>query len=221
MQLSTIRAESRRLLNIQDTGSALITTAGLTAWANIWQRDLAAFLEYPKTSEDITTVEGIRTYSLASDFMLIENVYFNVGGVSFKLLTPVDRRDLPTIFGPGWLSSANGEPRVVYMNDSTVIGLHPVPDAISAGTDYIKSFYIAVPAAMSADDDVPDLPESLHDTAPFFVAAMASIKLKQLGRYDKLISEYRRKRVVLRSATTSKMKGLRGFRWGAGIQGSD
>lgn len=212
MTLSTIMTEARRLLNVvNDTN--VITNAELTSWANFWMRDICAFLEWPMQGTVATSVTGQRTYTLDTDFMKLQEVHFKKGGGDFARLPIITRNDLTSIFGKGWYSQANGQPSHAYMADNAVLGLHPPPDASNAGAAYIRLFYIAVPTAMSADADEPDIHVSYHDTAPLFVAAFGFAKLKNMEAHNNLMKLYWERRQQLRTPVTKMADELAGWRW--------
>ena len=94
MDLSTLRTRTREILNVKDTASDLITESELNAWANMWQRDLAAYLEWPMLSATATSVLGQRTYTLPSDFMQLREVHFKVDGGDFKRLPVITQNEL-------------------------------------------------------------------------------------------------------------------------------
>ena len=214
MDLSTLRTRTREILNVKDTASDLITESELNAWANMWQRDLAAYLEWPMLSATATSVLGQRTYTLPSDFMQLREVHFKVDGGDFKRLPVITQNELVNWFGKEWFSDANGVPQVAYFADNAVLGFHYVPNSANAGTDYIRVFYIGIPTAMSADTDTPDLHESVHDIAPYFMAAMGFLKMKMHDQHNNMLKVYLEKRIQLKNSVTKVARELRGWRWG-------
>lgn len=213
MTLLGIRTATRRILNITDVNSNLITTAELTEWTNMWLRDIAAWLEYPKIEATANSVEGQANYNLPTDFMLLEEAFINVNGTDETPLDEVSQRDLRTRFGPTWREDANGQPKAIYFVDNAVFGIHPPPNAANSGANFIRIFYIAIPTALVQPSDTPDLHETMHDTAPFFVAGMASLKLKKMKDHDRFKFTYLRKRKELKNPVMKLAKGLKGWRW--------
>lgn len=213
MDLQTIRSRVRELINVP-SGSDLITDGEILAWANMWQRDMAAYLEWPIIAAKATSVTGQRTYTLPSDFMQLQEVHFKVDGGDYKRLPVIPQKELVNWFGKEWLSDANGAPQVAYFADNAVIGFHYVPNSANNGTDFIQIFYIGIPTAMSADTDTPDLHESLHDVSVYFISSLAFLKMKMHDQHNNMLKVYLEKRAQLKNPVTKFARELRGWRWG-------
>lgn len=99
-----------------------------------------------------TSVANDATYSLPSDFMFEESVYFD--GL---LLTPTSRRDF-AILSPktDWTLTTGTPTRFLIDPEEATkqILLYPIPTANDAGKT-IAMRYCPLPTALSADTDIP------------------------------------------------------------------
>lgn len=72
---------------------------------------------------------------------------------------------------PGWRTASSGTPSIAAYYTSTKIRLYPKPSA--AGSNNFVSGLV-IPADLSADADVPDIPEEIHEVIAFLAAVFAS-----------------------------------------------
>ena len=186
--LSSLRSDARILLGMVDD-TLQITEPQLTEWANKWLRYTAAWLRYPIAEETQAAVVSTATYTIATDFIEIMDVYYNNG----KLF--VADEDFLSGKDPYWRDSADGLPIYFIEEEHQKIRLWPPPN----DTKNILFRLRVVPTAMSADGDTPDLPTSLHDTAQFFMAAMGHWKLKDFDKGREMWNKYMQIRTDLKN----------------------
>jgi hypothetical protein len=114
---------------------------------------------------NISPVAGTREYSLASlspGLAEIQFVYFKQGGTdgSWRPLTPFPA-DQQTRGDDAW-HEGTGSPQHYYLRGLS-LGLRPTPDADNAGPLFLEIWGWALPVPLTADDQIPEIPEHLHE----------------------------------------------------------
>ena len=210
---SQLITRTREIIGITDTSSSLITDTEILAWLNISHRDLCARLEWDKSEWTGLPVTGQRTYTLPSDMMLLEALYWNINGSVITELEVIPMDHLKNRFGTGWRSDADGVPQVGYWADALVLGVHPFPNAANVGTEYIRLLGVPYPTAL-ASTDTPVVPTIYHDVMPYLAASIAWTKLRNIAESEKTEQTYDKMFLKSRYPATRKANSLRQIRWG-------
>lgn len=76
-----------------------------------------------------------------------------------------------------WRSAGSGTPYAAILENYNDLRLHPKPSStvVSGGNNYIAGIYM--PADMSGDGAVPDLPEEFHELIAYMAAIKASLPI--------------------------------------------
>lgn len=149
--LSALRTRIRQRTDNEHTGEDFVTDAELTQLINKSYRELFALLvksglhSVAETSYSIP-VNGATSYALPDDYYAIQDVYRDVSGSKYRLRRHNARTRPATVtVGDAYSYRAAG------VGVNAVIELYPTPPS---GTYTL--FYIAIPAALSADADTVD-----------------------------------------------------------------
>lgn len=145
-------------------------------------------------------------YQLPDDFIEATEVYFDG-----KALMVVDRGDLSAI-STEWQTHPSGLPKYAYKADNDVIGIYPPPSSEYAGRT-IQIQYIAVPATLSNEADVPDLHAAFQMCLPFYAAFLCESKLGNDKKAATNLSLYETHRKKLMSKVQAWSPDLMRFRW--------
>jgi hypothetical protein len=164
-------------------------------------------MEWAFQVSEATSVQDQALYELPSDFIAITDAYFD----SSPLMI-LERGDLRAL-SPKWQEQPSGLPWVAYKADNNVVGLYVPPDAAHTGKT-IQIEYIAIPATLSSDADIPDIHTAFQLCLPFYAAYRAQ---KSIGN-DKAaagnFSDYEIHRKKLMSKIQNWSPSLMRFRWG-------
>jgi len=190
MTLVQIRNQVRKRLG--DANKAFWTDDELDVYINDGCRDISYRTKSIRDNDYISSVsctantvaEVSNEYALASNFTNIYavlEVYFKESGTDWIRLEPTQREELDEEY-PGWRGNVGythtntGSGVVTYnytSNTSTplsyywdreedIMGLNPPPDSDNAGSNYIRVYYAKKHTDVSADADIPTIPEPLH-----------------------------------------------------------
>lgn len=181
MDLSTMRTEWRYLIGQTDANNSDFTNAQGTSWANEFYRLACVRLE----SVPITA----RSYTTASSITLNANTV-KVNRAKWKIQpenqwVELDIHDIDDLFArdPDWENAETGKPDwLVRTGTFTVIPYPPPNTANDAQASGLKTYGLELPAALSADADLPDLPANIHDLFPNYMAYKSFLRL---GMSDK------------------------------------
>lgn len=197
MQLKDIRALCRKRLG--DANGTFWTDPELDTLINDGARDIAYRTKCLKSNGYLDTVscvestasEGTRIWTLSSEFpgfYAVEEAYFNIDGKEWDKMTPTTRDDLNNE-RPGWkgtvgytvttgtadvynVDSVPAVPNLYWWDrEEDEFGIHPPPDADSAGSNYVHVYYTKEHANISGEDTEPTIPEPLHLAIVSYVAA--------------------------------------------------
>lgn len=104
----------------------------------------------------MTTTAGDVSYTLSATAVRIKSIYVTTGGVQYKPLEPISLEQILE------LRQQNGSSQPVsgFLRYYCLVGLnqfelYPTPD----GTETLTLYYVRQPTPLSADDDVPEIPE--------------------------------------------------------------
>lgn len=177
MNLATMRTEARLLIGQPDTTNSDFTQAQLTAWANEAYSIACTRLE----SVPIAT----SSYTTAATIALDANtVKVNLA----KWKSQPDNKwvdlaigDLSDLFNrdPDWENATAGVPDSLYRDGTFALIPYPPPNAANlAQANGLKTYGLEIPAALSADADIPDLPVNVTDLFQHYIAYKAFLRLK-------------------------------------------
>lgn len=102
-----------------------------------------------EAAQDLSTVPGTATFALPSDFAKIRSLHRTDLG---RELESVELRDIDRSI------ITSGEP-YAYAQDGVNLHLYPTPDQVYP----LELRYWKIPAALSADTDVPTIPSDYHN----------------------------------------------------------
>jgi len=180
MTLSQIRSLVKRA-----TGSdvANMPDFSINQLINLAQKEVVRQTLCLNKNAAVTTVAAQEQYSLPSDFH--KSTQMKVGSVflEYKLETYIDRLYTTT--------PDTGSPYYYYIDrEADKYGLYPIPSGVETG----KFAYRAMPTAMTADADVPDISEMYHD---LIVVGATYRVFEQLNKTDLYINYFSMFKVML------------------------
>lgn len=205
--LSTLRTKTRKLIREETAANSHFTDSEIDSNINQAVEFIASELQWPTQISTATTIEGQALYSLPDDFIALVEIYLDN-----KPLPIYDRSDLVSI-APGWQEAASSTPRLAYRADSRTFGLWPAPDAASA-SDTIQIQYINIPAALSADADVPDLHSGFQLCIPFYAAFLCELSMGNDKKADVNFKLYDLHKKRLVTKVDKFADADRRFKWG-------
>lgn len=91
---------------------------------------------------------------------------------------------------PGWRTATNSTPFVAVQTNVTNLMLYPPPSSgvVSTGNNYVAATYL--PADMSDDSDVPEIPEELHECIAYLAHVRAHMPTSTEEEQWKRLTEY-------------------------------
>ena len=200
--LSSIRTDTRRLINETNTVNTHCSETELNSWVNMWQSDIGIFLGLPKKSSRTATTVNIATYTLPSDFSYALELFYDqtLSGGEIKL-EETDQSELELLYSREWRQDASTDPFHYYFpgvetSTTEVIAIHPPPNAANAGSNKMRLFYVAIAPTLSDDVDQPTIPDAYHNSAQYFVSAICFFKMGEIAAYDRMTLAYREMRQV-------------------------
>ena len=169
MDLETLIADVRSLIDEEDVTAGFWTDVSLTRWINQGNIDLARRLENLEDTESSNVVALTPNYNLPTDCIKIRRVTYNS-----RALYPIEYETLNDITadGSGELTET-GTPTNFYIFDND-IWLYPVPSAsLALG---LKIWYYKRPATLTNTVDTPEQPEQYHYLISLFAFNRALLK---------------------------------------------
>jgi len=174
MNLGEMRAEVRALTDRPSTKR--YTNAEIDSWINRGQLRIARNTQSNQEVAYAVSVVGQREYEItnredAEDTLGITTVTYDgteIGpGVRFEDFARAN---------PNWESDGNATPLRWYRR-GRYLGLDPAPDTVAK---QIKIWYWAEPTPLTADANVSELPEVLHDAIVFYAVWQLEKKNREL-----------------------------------------
>lgn len=187
------RAEIRNLVLywLDDLNAGYFTEPQVNVWINNAQKEcqkrlIKAGQNYYVECVQTTLVVNQRSYALPEDIKKINRLEIIVSGVTpNESVTPI----IPiTLMQQDMLPTGNGTPSCYFLSKNKLT-LLPAPDtALVMRLDY--SYLVA---DMTADSDIPDVPESYHEYIALLAAQDGFLKdgranellLKKIAEYEK------------------------------------
>ena len=207
-----IRVQGRALVSEVDANNSQISDAEFNTFIDMWQRNLAALVEWPRAEATSSTVLGQSTYGTPTDLLSFIKIFLTDENSKEYELKPTTIQELNVLYGDRWKSEDNGQPKHYFLSDSDVFGIIPPPNSTFA-TKTLRLLYVIVPAALTADGDTPDLPTVYHDTGQYFAAAHALYKIGKIHEGDNMLRKYFEIVKLLRTQVTKQSQELTAWRW--------
>lgn len=176
--LATIRTDFYTLIDESESNSH-ISASIATGFANEAIQRVAIETHHPRKFDTGTQVtDNDADYDAASDFVYIVGAYFGDESISGdKLPLKIVREAALKYIDPNWLdrsSESKGRPTHLLCVDRNSFMLYPRPNADeSASGKKLWLYYSYTPTSVSADSDVPDLPDVYHDALKYYMAFLA------------------------------------------------
>lgn len=215
--LSQLRSTVLALLR-EDSTNAHFTDSVLNGFINEGMEFATVFIEYPRDLVSVTTELNVGSYANPSDNLLIRTVYFGNPAVAgdMRPVKFVTEETLKEIY-PSWLdntaSSQSDRPEYCIQLDRKTVSIFPRPNAAGAGKKLWLN-YNYVPATMSADADVPDLPLPYHNLLPLYALHLCYIALQNVPLAKEMFAEFMDKVQRLKNSVTKESKENLSFSWG-------
>lgn len=125
-------------------------------WINQVLAQVCIEAESSITFATMSTTNGDVSYTLSSTVVRIKGLYVTTGGVQYKPLEPISlERMLELRQANGGASTQGGTLLYYCLVGLNQFELYPTP----TGSETITVYYVAQPTALSADSDVPEIPE--------------------------------------------------------------
>lgn len=176
--LAQLRVSTREKIKQSSADNGDYTQSELDVLINEAVKYCAVLAEWPKAEVHVQVTNDDPTYSLPSDFLIAIDVYFGDSDI-YGDVAPLrigSLQELKELY-PNWIDSTDsskGRPAMAVRFDRSTLLIHPRPDATESATGKkYHLYYVKYPAALSADSDTPDLPDSYHDLVPFWAAYLA------------------------------------------------
>lgn len=205
--LATLRLQTRRLLDEEDTTNTHFTDTELNDYLNQGTAFLGVDLEWPIQTSVATTVLSQVLYALPDDFVELTEAYLDN-----KRLFVCQRDDLSSMGGTTWQDAEDGAPYAIYKADNAVVGLFPPPNADYAALD-LQVQYVKVPETMTSDVDIPDLHIAYQVCLPFYAAYMGEGKLGNDKKAALHLQSYTLHKRALMSKVDGFSNDVKRFKW--------
>jgi hypothetical protein len=174
MKLKEIRAMARKRLG-EATG-AFWSDTELNSWINSAGRDVAFKAKCIRVNVYFDSVQNQNEYSLsgiAPNIYSVLDVYFKVGGTTWKRLKPLANREDLDMQYKGWMNATASAPYAYFWDrEEDLLIIHPKADALSTGTGYGRIFYARTFTDLANDDATPSIPEPLQLAMVDWVASL-------------------------------------------------
>ena len=145
-------------------------------WINAAQARANMETEALVTLATMSTTASVSSYTFPSAAVRIKALYVTAGGVQYRPLAPVSlNRILELRQGIGGSGATNAYPQVYALVGLTEFEVFPTPD----GTETITVYYLQQPTALSADADVPQLPEPFASKVLEYGALVEAAEFKR------------------------------------------
>jgi hypothetical protein len=142
-----------------DTSEAQIDRPFILSQLNLGQIEVARQTKVLAARAEAALAAGVDSYDVPDDFIQIESV--KVDGV---VVTPIPRSTLD-LFDPARDAIGSGTPFSYHVRGRTIF-LFPKPS--SSVTNALDIWYIKKPSELVTDDDVCNLPETMHNAVILF-----------------------------------------------------
>lgn len=218
--LLQLRNKVRALLR-EDSDNTHFTDSVLNGFLNEAAEYAAVFIEYPRDLVSVLAADGVGSYPNPADNLLIRTAYFgNRDSLSGDIqpLTIVNE-DVLTNMYPSWMDQTSGSkadrPQYLIQIDRKTIYVYPRPNAIAVSNSR-KIFlnYNYVPASMTNDSDVPDLPLPYHNIIVLYALHLCYLGIEKNEASVSMYKMFEEKVDKLKSAVTKETKPSLGFSWG-------
>jgi len=218
--LAQLRVKTQSLLR-EDSGNTRFTDSVLNGFINEGMEFAAVFIEYPRVLDSIVVQVNIGSYANPSDNLIIRTAYFgdrNTPGdwKPVKFVTEETLRELFPSWNDNTVSSTADRPQYLMQLDRKTLFIYPRPNSVAADKKLWIN-YNYVPATLSNDSDVPDLPIPYHNLLPLYACHLAYIALQNIPIAQEMYKEFMEKITRLKSAVTKESSENLGFSWGADI----
>lgn len=218
--LGQLRASTRGLLR-EDSGNSHFTDSVINGVLNEGVEFSAVFIEYPRDLVSVQAQDGVGAYPNPADNLLLRSAYFGNRDTitsDIRPLTFVTEETLKAMY-PSWLDQTSGStadrPQYIIQLDRNTIYVYPRPNGVgSAQGKKIWLNYNYVPAPMTDDSDVPDLPAPYHSLLPIYAMHLLYIPLEKDEKAPNYFDMFMKKINLLKSAVTKESKENLGFAWG-------
>jgi len=214
MNFGEMQEQIRLMLGETDSDNSYFTDTEIKAQINRSLIRVASDIPCLLTYKEDTTTASTQRYGLPTDFLQLKDVQLYPSATRRKQLLRLEYDEFEYV-GTGNVTMT-GEPayyRVEFGAVDTVTGsppgdlwLYPIPN----GTYTIRVVYFQKPTAMTADAEVTELPEFMHEAVNYHAAWHVSLKdgnQKKVGNlaamYKDAITEAKRT-IVRRDRTGPK-----------------
>lgn len=162
MNLGEIKTSVKRQFG--DESGAQITESDITRWANDALRDIVRKVEITNQHRETAVVAGDSGYELPNNFMYMARVTYDN-----KLLPERKLRDLD-LESKSIDTTSSGTPESYYIWNRTIY-LYPAPAV--GGSANLDIWYISSPAVLVGNEDIPEIPEYMHEDIVRYCLARA------------------------------------------------
>ena len=174
---STIITDARTYLN--ETSAGFWSDTELLTWLNDGILDIVSRTRCLEISEDITLVAGQLEYTIRTDYLGIESIYYHPSG-EYKGLKMVEPRDIGHI-------EAIGEPDEWYEWDGK-IGFSPLTLESSSG-DTVTLYLILNPEIVTLADKIT-IPAIYDRALTLYIVSKGHLKERRIDKAAQLMAEY-------------------------------
>lgn len=222
MNLGQLRTKVYQLIDEVEGGNTHFPDSSVIGgYLNEAAEFAAVFIEYPRDLVSVQTEEGKPSYSNPKDNLLLRTAYFGDRSIAgdVRPLKIVSEETLNTIY-PSWLDqnvqARSDRPEYLMQLDRVTITVVPTPNARGgASGKKIHLNYNYVPAAMSQNADVPDVPVPYHNLLPLYATHLCYLgRLNNEKTAATFVKSFMDKVNLLKSAVTKETKENLGFSWG-------
>jgi hypothetical protein len=209
--LSDLRTATRRYINETNTTNTNFPDTELNDYLNQATLFLGTQMEWPIQTYVATATANQALYQLPSDFIELLDVYWNEANLPL-----LDRADLGKV-SPTWQQDPAGTPKVCYKFDQQTIGLYNVPDTnqqlLGVSSYLLEIQYIALPATLVNDTDIPNLQTAYQMCLPFYAAFICEHRLGNDKKADSNLQRFDQHRKALMARIQKFSDDLLRFRW--------
>lgn len=173
--LTVAEMKARVNAHIRDADNVFVTATEILGWLNDGCHDLAARTRTIR--REATGTQSDNTLTLPTDFL--EPITLRLG----------DDDDVEFVDDDVWWTWSDAGADLTHTIARVFganIDLYPTP---AASTAYVLR-YISLPAELTADGDISELPANLHPKATLYALWQAMMKLAEDGKADRFLGMY-------------------------------